>query len=74
MAKKKSRGITTPVKTLDPMQRYNLTEAANFLRISRSQLYHNICAGMLSTIKEGKRNFVPGSEIARLSALPAARA
>jgi excisionase family DNA binding protein len=57
---------------LDPAQRYNVPEAASFLRISRATLYTLITAGELRIIKEGARVFVPGSEIVRRSSLPAA--
>lgn len=57
-----------PQAPLDPKQRYDLDEAARYLRISRSTLYNDIAAGLIFTIKERKRRFVPGAEIARRSA------
>jgi excisionase family DNA binding protein len=57
-----------PLTPLDPQQRYDLDEAARYLRISRSTLYNDISAGLIATIKDRKRRFVPGAEIARRSA------
>jgi len=52
---------------LDQAQRYTIDEAIAYLRSSRKTLYNDIAAGLLATIKEGKRRYVPGSEIARRS-------
>jgi hypothetical protein len=59
---------------LDPAQRYSIEEAIAYLRSSRKTLYDDISEGRLATIKEGKRRFVPGSEIARRSRLASAAA
>ncbi len=55
---------------LDERQRYSIPEAILYLRSSRKTIYDDIATGRLKTIKEGKRRFVPGSEIARRSAVP----
>jgi hypothetical protein len=55
---------------LDERQRYSIDEAIAYLRSSRRTLFEDIREGRLATIKEGKRRFVPGSEIARRSQLP----
>lgn len=55
------------VLTFDDRLRYPIPEAATFMRISRAKLYQNISAGLISTVKDGKRIFVPGSEILRVS-------
>ena len=52
---------------LDPAQRYSIDEAIAYLRSSRKTIFADIKAGNLTTIREGKRRFVPGSEIARRS-------
>lgn len=52
---------------LDPLRRYPVPEALAYLGISRKTLYDDINAGKLAIIKHGRRTFVPGSEIARLS-------
>ena len=62
----------SPLPPLDTQQRYDLDEAARYLRISRSTLYNDIAAGLITTIKDRKRRFVPGAEIARRSTVVAA--
>jgi excisionase family DNA binding protein len=57
-----------PLAPLDTQQRYDLDEAARYLRISRSTLYNDIAAGLIASIKDRKRRFIPGVEIARRSA------
>jgi excisionase family DNA binding protein len=54
---------------LDPLQRYTVEEAVRYLRTSRPSLYGLIHAGEITTIQEGRRRYVPGSEIARRSAV-----
>jgi excisionase family DNA binding protein len=66
----RARKIRPPKSKLDALQRYTIEEACSFLRVSRSTLYLYIKAGSLSTIKDQKAVFVPGAEIARLSAAP----
>lgn len=56
---------------LDPLQRYSVPEAAAYLRICIALVNRRIADGSLASIKDGKRRYIPGSEIARLSALPA---
>ncbi len=56
-----------PQQPLDPLQRYSVNETIQYLRTSRAKLYQRIAAGGLRTITEGKRRYIPGSEIARLS-------
>jgi hypothetical protein len=55
---------------LDVSQRYSTREAGAYLRICQATLYKQIAAGLLHVIREGKRTYIPGSEIARRSALP----
>ena len=55
----------------DERLRYPITEASLLLRQSRAKTYQDIAAGTLRTIKDGARRYVPGTEIARRSALPA---
>jgi len=61
-----------PLPPLDTAQRYTIPEAKRYLRTSHQTIYNLIAKGELGTITEGRRRFVPGSEIARRSALPAA--
>lgn len=56
-----------PLAPLDPAQRYTVDEAIRYLRTSRKTIYDDINAGRISTIKAGRRRYVPGSEISRLS-------
>lgn len=63
---------TTSLPALDPLRRYDVPASLAYLGISRKQLYDDIKTGKLSIIKHGRRTFVPGSEIARLSQAPAA--
>jgi prophage regulatory protein len=54
---------------VDVSQRYTIKEATCYLRISHASIYKEINAGRIRILKQGKRTFVPGSEIARLSRL-----
>jgi len=49
--------------------RYPVEVAAGFLSVSRAHLWKHIKAGTIATIRDGKRVFVPGTEIVRLSSL-----
>jgi excisionase family DNA binding protein len=55
---------------LDERQRYEVNEALAYLRTSRKSFYELVADGRIRTITEGRRRYVPGSEIARLSAAP----
>jgi excisionase family DNA binding protein len=57
----------TALAQLDEKQRYTVDESLEYLRLSRARLYEKIQAGELTAIKDGRRTFIPGSEIARLS-------
>jgi excisionase family DNA binding protein len=52
---------------LDPRQRYTPEEAAAYLRMSRKRVFDDIREGRLNSLKEGKRRYIPGTEIARRS-------
>lgn len=56
---------------LDPNQRYTIKEALAYLRCSRARLYLKEAAGEIRLLRDGRRTYVPGSEIARVSRLPA---
>jgi len=68
MAMRKAAGkrILAPV---DVPQRYTVAEAVSYLRISHASIYKEIKARRIGVLKHGKRTFVPGSEIARVSRL-----
>ena len=55
---------------LDVAQRYTVDEAIRYLRTSRASIYELIGKGELKILRQGRRTYVPGSEITRLSALP----
>jgi len=48
---------------LDPHQRYTVEETNSYLRQSRAKTYKDITDGLLKTIKDGRRTYIPGSEI-----------
>lgn len=56
---------------LDPAQRYSVLETLALLRTSRRTLYQLIAKGELHPIKQGRRTYIAGTEIARLSQAPA---
>lgn len=55
---------------LETLRRYPVETAAAYLGVSRAHLFKRIKSGYVATIADGRRVFVPGSEIARLSTLP----
>lgn len=59
---------------LDLNQRYSVPEAIAYLRTSRRTLYQMINRGDLTPIKQGRRTFIAGVQIARLSQVPAVSA
>ncbi len=59
--KKKSIQTLLP---LDQSQRYDISEACAYLRVSRAYIYKLIKTGELATIADGRRTFVPGTAIA----------
>ncbi|GEM_PF-4842180 len=70
-------GATAPRKIkgsvllpLDISQRYSIEEAARYLRTSRWSVFQLLKNNQIQRIKQGKRTFIPGSEIARLSTIP----
>lgn len=56
---------------LDVQQRYTIPETGLYLRCSRAHVYQLITDGMLATIREGRRVYVPGSAIAARSRVAA---
>jgi hypothetical protein len=61
---------TVSLPPLDPTQRFTIEETIRYLRSSRASVYKDIREGKLRIIKERSRTYVPGSEIARRSAVP----
>jgi hypothetical protein len=48
-----------------PALRFEITEAAGILRMSRAQLYNRIHAGALTPQKDGARSYVTRAELER---------
>ena len=61
--------LATPLPHLDPNQRYTIPESARYLRVSRAYVYQLIARGQLLSITDGKRRYIPGSQIIRRSTL-----
>ncbi len=64
----------TKVHALPPVdsnQRYTIPEGCLYLKKGRSSLYRDIDEGKIRVIRDGGRVYVPGSELVRLSTLPA---
>jgi excisionase family DNA binding protein len=56
--------MTTTTISL-PLLRFEITEAAKILRISRSTLYERISSGLISVHKDGRRTFITTFELER---------
>jgi excisionase family DNA binding protein len=48
-----------------PQLRFEITEAARILRISRATLYERIRGGTIATQKDGRRTFITAAELYR---------
>jgi hypothetical protein len=48
-----------------PALRFEITEAARILRMSRAQLYNRIHVGALTPQKDGSRTYITRSELER---------
>ncbi len=48
-----------------PQIRFEISEAAHILRISRATLYDRIKAGKLKAQKDGRRSFITEAELRR---------
>lgn len=58
---------STALPAVDANQRYGIEEACRYLRQSRAKTYADIRQGLLKIIKDGRRTYVPGTEIIRRS-------
>ena len=56
--------MSLPIEQL-PQLRFEITEAARILRLSRATLYERIREGKLKTQKDGRRAFVSAAELQR---------
>ena len=59
-----------PSIDFDPRLRYPVPEASVLLRQSVAKTWRDIKDKLIVAIRDGGRTYVPGSEIARRSALP----
>ncbi len=60
-----------PVPGLPPLdlnRRYSVKETCRYLSVSHAMVYQRIREGELKPLKDGKRTFIHGSEIARYGA------
>lgn len=60
---------TAPAIPLDLHQRHTIDETCEYLRLARAHVYKKIKAGELRILKDGRRTYVPGTEIAAQSRL-----
>ena len=56
--------MSTPAVSL-PQLRFEISEAASILRISRATLYERIRDGLIATQKDGRRAFIKVEELHR---------
>ncbi len=61
----------TQLPALDTAQRYSIDEGCAYLRVSRAYLYKLIRAGELATVRDGRRQYIPGTAIAERSRVAA---
>jgi hypothetical protein len=81
--RERRRQMAMRLAPIDTLQRYEISEAACYLRISPAKVWADIAAGKIRVIREGAaveprsgrgrksgRTYVPGSELARLCRVP----
>lgn len=56
--------MSLPVEHL-PQIRFDITEAARILRLSRATLYERVRLGELKTQKDGRRSYITAAELER---------
>jgi hypothetical protein len=54
-----------PLAPIDPRQRYSIPEVLAYRRESRKRFYEHVSAGRIKLIKDGRRSYVSGDELAR---------
>ncbi len=61
--------METSMSSIEPLPqlRFEITEAAKILRISRATLYLRIGAGLIEIQKDGRRIFVTANELQRFA-------
>jgi excisionase family DNA binding protein len=48
---------------IDANQRYEIPEAAEYLRVCRARVYQHVATGKLRLIKDGRRAYVSGADL-----------
>ena len=66
--------VVVELPPLDVHRRYPIRAACEYLSLSRATLYERINNGLIASITDGRRRYIPGSEIARLSMVSVERA
>jgi excisionase family DNA binding protein len=56
--------MSLPTEQL-PQMRFDITESARILRISRATLYERVREGRIRTQKDGRRSFITARELQR---------
>lgn len=56
--------MSTTIEQLPPL-RFEISEAARILRISRATLYERIREGLITIQKDGRRTFITAAELQR---------
>jgi hypothetical protein len=69
-AKRRARRKIVALPPVDPLRRYNTLQAQEYLQLSNGAFYQAVHAGRIRVIKDGRKAYVPGQEIVRLSTLP----
>jgi excisionase family DNA binding protein len=59
-----------PLPPFDSQLRHTVEEATQYLKTSRPTIYKLINAGLLETVKEGRRTYITGRSIAARSLPP----
>jgi hypothetical protein len=69
----KSSGVkrVSPPAIIDSNQRYELAEVHAVLRQSHTKTFADIKAGRMQTLTDGRRRYVLGSELIRISSTSA---
>jgi hypothetical protein len=65
-----SGAAPAPLPAIDKVQRYTVEESLRYLRTSRASFYAAVKQRRINLIKEGRRSYVSGAQIAKLSCVP----
>lgn len=73
MSRYAKRKTTEDLPAFNPLLRYPIKVASAFLSQGEGKTFADIKAGRIIPIREGRRTFIPGSEIVRLCSPPPLR-